>query len=226
MPRSPFEYDVSVSADKRRRVRRRGLSGAFEGRERACDRAGCDAAGLYRAPRSPERLDEFWWFCLDHVREYNRQWNYFDSWTDSDFEAQVEADRVWDRPTWRFGQPGGATAAGAGHAEGRAWARFGFDDPFEVLGDNATMNPGAQPRDGGARRPGADPRRFPPSERRALEILGKPEGGTRGALRERYRALVKDLHPDMNGGRRDDEARLREVLWAWDIVKTSRRFAD
>jgi len=53
-----------------------------------------------------------------------------------------------------------------------------------------------------------------------------PEGGTRTALRERYRALVKDLHPDMNGGARDDEARLREVLWAWDVVKESRRFRD
>ena len=34
-----------------------------------------------------------------------------------------------------------------------------------------------------------------------------------------YKALVKDLHPDMNGGRRDDEARLSEVVWAWEQIK-------
>jgi len=143
--RSPFDYDVSVSADKRRRTRRRGMSGAFEARGRRCDRKGCDAIGQYRAPRSPERLDEYWWFCLDHVREYNQAWNYFDNWTEDDFAAFVESDRLWGRPTWRFGKPGAPDAAGAGHAEGRAWARFGFEDPFEVLGENATLNPG---RDG------------------------------------------------------------------------------
>jgi len=45
-------------------------------------------------------------------------------------------------------------------------------------------------------------------------------------LRSRYKELVKDLHPDMNGGRREDEGRLQEVLWAWDQVKASRRFVD
>lgn len=222
--RSPFDYDVSVSADKRRRTRRRGMSGAFEARGRRCDRKGCDAVGQYRAPRSPERLDEYWWFCLDHVREYNQAWNYFDNWTEEDFEAFVESDRLWGRPTWRFGKPGAPDAAGTGHAEGRAWARFGFEDPFEVLGENATLNPGREgERVATAARPAA---RFSPTERRALDALGMPDGGTRTALRERYRALVKDLHPDMNGGARDDEARLREVLWAWDVVKESRRFRD
>lgn len=202
------------------------MSGAFEARERTCDRRGCEAPGQYRAPKSPDQLDEYWWFCLDHVREYNRGWNYFENWSDDDFEAFVDADRLWGRPTWTFGKGGGGpSAAGVGHGEGRAWARFGFEDPFEVLGENATLNPGAEGRE--TPRHGPVPQaRFSPTERRALDVLGRPEGGSRSELRERYRALVKDLHPDMNGGRRDEEARLREVLWAWDVVKASRRFRD
>ena len=222
--RSPFDYDVSVSADKRRRTRRRGMTGAFETAGRPCDVPGCDGHGQYRAPRSPERLDEFRWLCLEHIREFNSRWNYFENWSEEELEAQFDADRVWDRPTWRFGRPGGATAAGAGHAEGRAWARLGFDDPFEVLGGNATLNPGEKGREAPHARP-ARPR-VSPQERRALETLGLPEGGTRSQLRERYRALVKDLHPDMNGGRRDEEARLREVIRAWEVLKASRRFGD
>lgn len=217
--RPPFDYDVSVTADKRRRMRRRGLSGAFESAVRGCEWPGCDCAGQYRAPAAPHRLDEFRWFCLDHVREYNRGWDYFRDWTQADLDAQFRADMVWDRPTWGFAGRGASASA---HAEGRAWARFGFADPFEVLGENATLNPGRGGRE--APRPAA--RRLPPSLARALEVLGAGPEASRTELRARYRALVKDLHPDMNGGRRDDEGRLREVLWAWDQVKDSRLIAD
>lgn len=30
----------------------------------------------------------------------------------------------------------------------------------------------------------------------------------------------------MNGGKRDDEARLTEVVWAWEQIKSSRSFPD
>ncbi|MFW5881845.1 MAG: DnaJ domain-containing protein, partial [Roseicyclus sp.] len=69
-------------------------------------------------------------------------------------------------------------------------------------------------------------RRLPANIRRALDILGAAETETRAEIRRRYRALVKDLHPDMNGGDRREEARLRRVLWAWDQIKVSRNFPD
>ena len=45
-------------------------------------------------------------------------------------------------------------------------------------------------------------------------------------IRKQYKSLVKDLHPDMNGGDRSDEDRLQEVVWAWDQIKDSRSFKD
>ena len=45
-------------------------------------------------------------------------------------------------------------------------------------------------------------------------------------IRKQYKSLVKDLHPDMNGGNRADEDRLQEVVWAWDQIKDSRNFAS
>ncbi|MEO0682698.1 MAG: J domain-containing protein [Pseudomonadota bacterium] len=220
--RSIFDYDVSVSADKARRTRRRGMTGAFETRARRCEAPGCEAPAEYRAPRSPEELDSFRWFCLEHVREYNKRWNYFENWSEEALEEQLNADRVWDRPTWSF-KGGDGKARENGHAEGRAWARFGYDDPFQVLGENATMNPGAREADPAREAPR---RRLPPQERRALDILGMPDDSPKPDLRARYKELVKDLHPDMNGGRREEEDRLREVLWAWDQIKSSRRFPD
>lgn len=219
--RSPFEFDISVTADKKRRARSRGHSGAVETSGRACAKPGCDRPGLYRAPKSPDQLDDFVWFCLDHVREYNLKWNFFESHSDDELERQFAADRVWERPTRPFSDTV-RRDTGQPHAEGRVWQRFGLDDPMELLGDNATINPGAPRKD--TRTPTR--RRLPPTERRALEILDAQDTQTKTEIRRQYKALVKDLHPDMNAGRRDDEARLAEVVWAWEQIKTSRSFPD
>jgi hypothetical protein len=208
--RPPFDFDMRVTADKKRRkTGRRGLSGAVEGADRPCDFAGCREKGQFRAPKSREALDEFFWFCKDHVREYNLKWNFFQGTTDAEFQEFLSRDRVWGRATKPFGKPD----------EGRAWSRLGVEDPLEVLGEKATQNPGRAP----AAIPG---RKLPPSERRALDILDARETWTKAEIRKQYKSLVKDLHPDMNGGDRRDEDRLQEVVWAWDQLKDSRFFKD
>ncbi|PTW47167.1 J domain-containing protein [Rhodovulum kholense] len=202
----PFGFDISVSADKKRRTRgRRGMSGAFETSRRKCEHPGCDLDGQYRAPKSPDQLDEYFWFCKDHVREYNLKWNFFNGATEEEFDAQIDKDRVWERETQPFGN----------RDEQRAWARLGVDDPHQVLGENATRNPG---------KTGTTTRRLPPTERKALEILEAQDSWTKAEIRKQYKSLVKDLHPDMNGGNRADEERLQEVVWAWDQIKDSRSF--
>jgi hypothetical protein len=207
--KSPFDFDIRVSADKQRRKGgRRGMSGAFETSTRVCEQPGCQEAGQYRAPKSPDTLDDYYWFCREHVREYNLKWNFFAGKTEEEFEKAIDDSRVWDRPTKPFRK---ATE------EGRAWARLGVEDPHEILGANATRNPG---------KAATGTRRLPPTERKALEILDARDTWSRGEIRKQYKSLVKDLHPDMNGGNRDDEDRLQEVVWAWDQLKDSRNFRE
>ena len=204
----PFGFDIRVSSDKKKRTRgKRGMSGAFETSQRKCDHPGCDQAGQYRAPKSPDDLDSFYWFCKDHVREYNLKWNFFNGSTEEEMKDQIDSDRVWGRETKPFGNG----------EEDRAWQRLGIDDPHQILGANGTQNPGKGT---------ATSRRLPPTERRALEILESKDHWTKAEIRKKYKSLVKDLHPDMNGGDRADEDRLQEVVWAWDQIKDSRNFQD
>ncbi|MFQ6548405.1 J domain-containing protein [Aestuariibius sp. 2305UL40-4] len=204
----PFGFDMSVSSAKKKNPRgRRGMSGAFETSTRVCDHPGCEEAGKYRAPKSPDTLDDYYWFCKDHVREYNNKWNFFETATEAEIEEQADKDRVWERETKPFGKRG---------EEQRAWARLGIDDPHQVLGDNATRNPGK----------GAGTRKLPPTERRAIEILEAKDNWTKAEIRKAYKALIKVLHPDMNGGDRSQEEQLAEVVWAWDQLKGSRSFKD
>ncbi|MEL7212428.1 MAG: DnaJ domain-containing protein [Pseudomonadota bacterium] len=203
----PFGFDMSVSSAKKKNTRgRRGMSGAFETSTRICDKPGCEEAGKYRAPKSPDSLDDFFWFCKDHVREYNLKWNFFDGTSDEAFNEQMDKDRVWERETKPFGKQ---------TDEQRAWARLGINDAHEVLGANATRNPGKSI---------TGTRKLPPTERRAIEILEAKDHWTKAEIRKSYKALIKILHPDMNGGDRSDEEKLQEVVWAWDQIKESRSF--
>ncbi|MBO6853824.1 MAG: J domain-containing protein [Marivivens sp.] len=205
----PFGFDISVSAAKKKKPRgRRGMSGAFETSNRVCEHPGCEESAQYRAPKSPDILDDYFWFCKDHVREYNLKWNFFENATEQEFEEQVDEDRVWGRKTKPFGKRS---------EEQRAWARLGVDDPHQVLGENATRNPGKSV---------TGTRRLPPTERRAIEILEAKDHWTKPEIRKAYKALIKVLHPDMNGGDRSQEEQLAEVVWAWDQIKESRHFKD
>jgi hypothetical protein len=205
----PFGFDIRVTSDKKKRTRgRRGMSGAFETSQRECEHPGCQEAGKYRAPKSPDILDEFFWFCRDHVREYNLKWNFFNGATEEEMDAQIDKDRVWERETKPFNKQSD---------EQRAWARLGIDDAHQVLGENATRNPG---------RSITGTRKLPPTERRALDILEAKDHWAKPEIRKQYKALIKILHPDMNGGDRSDEDRLQEVVWAWDQIKESRSFKD
>lgn len=204
----PFGFDLSVSSAKKKNPRgRRSLSGASETSVRQCEHDGCTEAGKFRAPKSPDVLDDFFWFCKDHVREYNQKWNFFTNQTEAEMNAQMSKDKVWERETKSFRDP-----------EARAWARLGIEDPHQVLGDNATRNPGRNASSAG------HTRRLPATERTAIEILEAKDTWTKAEVRKAYKSLIKILHPDMNGGDRSQEEQLQQVVWAWDQLKDSRNF--
>lgn len=201
----PFGFDMSVASAKKKNPRgRRGMSGESETSTRICDHHGCEEPGKYRAPKAPDVLDDYFWFCQQHVREYNLKWNFFDGTTEAEINAQMSRDKVWERETRRFSDP-----------ETRAWARLGIEDAYQVLGENATQNPG---------RKKTGSRKLPPTERRAIEILEAEDTWTKAELRQAYKSLIKVLHPDINGGDRSQEEQLQKVVWAWEQIKDSRNF--
>ncbi|RYI12947.1 MAG: molecular chaperone DnaJ [Acetobacteraceae bacterium] len=207
--RPPFEFNISAAADKKRKkTGRRGMSGAFETADKPCDYPGCKEKAAFRAPKSPDLLDEFFWFCKDHIREYNLKWNFFQGTTDEEFQKFLDKDRVWERETKPFSRIG----------DGNAWARLGVNDPMALLGEKATQNPG--------RVLSQATRKLPATERKAIEILDARDTMSKTEIRKVYKGLIKVLHPDMNGGDRSHEEQLQEVVWAWDQLKDSRYFRE
>ena len=94
--------------------------------------AGLHAPATHRAPKGREHANEYWRFCLDHVREYNNSYNFFAGMSD-DAVAEYQKDALTGhRPTWKMGLLGGKRAAragrgfrGSGHAGRRPFSLFG-----------------------------------------------------------------------------------------------------
>ena len=211
--KSFLEYDISVSADKKRRSKRSSTSGGFESSIRTCEVDGCSEEAKYRAPKSPKDLENFHWFCLKHVKEYNTRWNFFKNHSEEEFEKEVNLSKTWGRKTKPFGSKSSVNRT---HSDGNSRLRFGIEDPYgfiDSLGNNDTNSLGAK-------------KRLNHSEHKALSILGATASMTKGEIRKLYKILIKDLHPDTNDGKRDDEERMTEVVWAWDQIRNSKRFDD
>ncbi|MCH9013427.1 MAG: J domain-containing protein [Proteobacteria bacterium] len=164
---------------------------------RRCHHPGCPEPGAHRAPVARDRLNEYYWFCLEHVREYNLAWDFFAGMSEAEIEHQRRADTVWQRPSWPFGQFGQRAGRGTGY---RIHDGFGFYS-------EDTQSTG-RPR--------------PQSEaQKALALLDLKEPVTFGDVKSRYITLVKQLHPDANGGDVEAEERLKIVNQAYAALKIS-----
>ena len=168
-----------------------------------CDHPDCGETGQYRAPRSRQELHLFYWFCLEHVREYNAAWDYYADMDDAAVEAEIRKDIVWQRPTWPLGTRLGASGAP-------------FHDPLSLLGEGAT-DPRAD------REAQVQMKNLTSKEHEALSVLGLVAPITKADIKHRYKLLAKTLHPDANGGDKRAEDRLKSVNQAYTTLKDSER---
>jgi len=179
-----------------------------------CHWKGCDKPAEHRAPMGRGREGQYFNFCLEHVREYNKSYNYFAGMSDQEVASYQKASLTGHRPTWSMGS---RSERNGGRSEDRP-AQGGFvhgfsvEDVFGLFG-RATIGEGPRPYEG------ARPIRR--AERKCLLALDLDETATAHDIKTRYKMLVKRHHPDSNGGDRRSEGKLREVIQAYNYLKSA-----
>ncbi|MEE2661416.1 MAG: DnaJ domain-containing protein [Pseudomonadota bacterium] len=168
-----------------------------------CAHPKCSKRGKYPAPRSRDEIQVYHFLCLEHVRQYNANWNYHEGMDEATFESEIRRDTVWRRPTWPIGTQGPA-------------ANESIKDPLDILGDtNYTgfkkQTLVAQTLD------------FTPTEWDAVNVLGLVAPVTITDVKQRYKILVKELHPDANGDDKKAEDRLKLVNNAYKTLRDCER---
>lgn len=176
-----------------------GAQSAGNGTVRQCQWRGCSGGGIHKAPQDSS-LSDYYFFCLEHVRLYNAQWNYHQGVAPNDMEVEFRSAATWDRPTWKMGER---------HAPGRPWHTI--HDPFDLYRET-TEDP-------------ANPAHNQPKgsveETKARRDLGLVDDVTMDILKARYKELAKRYHPDTNGGSTASEDRLKTINAAYQILRTA-----
>jgi hypothetical protein len=201
---SPFFDGIRVKPDRDRRLRA-DLP--------PCEWPNCKEPATHRAPKGRDRASEYWRFCLEHTREYNSSYNFFAGMSD-DAVAKYQKDALTGhRPTWKMGSIGGKQ--GKRPRRGFAGREGPADDPFSLFGDSGAG------QDGHAHSAAPEQRKIFNAQRRALEALGLETDAKKADIKAKFKTLVKRHHPDANGGDRGSEAQLREIIAAYNYLKSA-----
>ena len=168
--------------------------------KRKCDAPGCLKEGVFPAPRSRQKLTEYLWFCLEHIRVYNRSWNFYEGMSDADVEKQVRHDITWERPTWPCS---GKLRDNHPNFDMGIFSRKNWDQ--HELSYTTTNTSGWRPR------PNSD-------QEKALKELSLQGLVTRDIVKAQYKNLAKKYHPDTKGGDKSAEERLKRVNNAYSLL--------
>jgi hypothetical protein len=163
-----------------------------------CEAKGCMSSGHYRAPKSARTsgyadTNEWRWFCLEHIRQYNAKWNYYDQMGETEINQEWYSDMSWQRPSWSFGNSPAKQPV--------------FEDPFGLFAENLKSSTKTSEY-------------TPPSEEmQALALLGLGYPYTQQDLRRKYHIMVKEFHPDLNSGCKESEEKIKQINQAYHLLK-------
>ena len=169
-----------------------------------CEWHGCEQKATNKAPKGRGNDKDYWNYCLKHAREYNQSYNFFAGMNDAAVLAFQKDALTGHRPTWKMG-------TGKRTAKPDLGALGPGDDPFGLFGAGMKTEQKKQ----------TEQRQIRNAERKALDRLGLDVGATPAQVKIRFKELVKQFHPDVNGGDRSTEDRLVEVIQSYNSLKSA-----
>ncbi|WP_375651688.1 J domain-containing protein [Bartonella sp. LB28NMGDW] len=176
-----------------------------------CQWEGCEKTGSHKAPAGRNHEGQYLYFCIEHVRAYNKNFNYFSGLSNKDIAKFQKDALTGHRPTWPTDLSNGTTKKTASNyakiRSGTAAYQNRMRDPFTLLTERHSSNNFS--------------RKLKPLEAKAFDTLGLQANASAEDIKMKYKELVKKHHPDSNGGNRASEERFRDVLHAYNLLKKS-----
>ena len=163
--------------------------------KRKCYKKGCVNPGIYKAPKSINELKNYIWFCEDHIKSYNKEWNYCKYMTQEEIEKHIQLDNIGWRQTWNFSTK---------NLKFKNFEKLfiNYFDFFKKKKNGAKINQNNS------------------ILKNALKILNiSNKNITFQLVENKYKKLVKKYHPDKNKGDKKYEEKLKKINQAFGEIK-------
>ena len=165
-----------------------------------CDWNNCKEEGKYKAPKERDNSKDFRLLCIDHIKEFNKNWNYFSGMNENQVFNFLKSDQTWHKPTQSF---------------------TSSDNFFKVLWQNVLndKNNTNQENNFFIKKKLI----FDHNDIKSFEVLGIPIGLKWDEIKIKFKKLVKKFHPDMNAGNKKHEEKLKLITLAYTQLKKTYR---
>ena len=157
--------------------------------KKICSFPDCELEGDYRAPKGYESLNDYQWFCLEHIKEFNKSWNYHNKMNSDEIENDIRFDTIWRRPTKSFGS-------------GAKFYNFSINGEDMGSFENPTT-----------KQPGHSNKLLWSLSKLDLDIKTDLN-----LIKKRYKELAKRHHPDIKGNSKNSIDKFREIVEAYKYL--------
>ena len=163
-----------------------------------CEWSKCKKTGVYKAPVEKDNSKKFKLLCLEHIKVFNKSWNYFADMKEEEIENFIKSDLTWHKPTKSFGSS---------------------ENFFRILWVNALDDKPGMFKDSIFKN--FKKSKLSDKDRDALKILGLKNDTNWSDIQKRFKILVKKYHPDKNRGSRKYEDILKKITLAYSQLRMS-----
>ena len=164
--------------------------------ENICEWHNCKESGKFKAPTERDNSKNFKWLCENHIKLFNKSWNYFEGMSQNEIENFLKSDLTWHRPTQKFGAPDKFFNILWNNALSDRFNIFNKEDSFIIK-----------------------KKKLSEKDKDAFRIMDLEFSADWNAIQKKFKTLVKKFHPDKHGGNKQYEDKLKKITLAYSHLK-------
>ena len=162
-----------------------------------CEWENCKENGEFKAPLEKDNSRKFRWLCEEHIKLFNKSWNYFEGMEQNEIENFLKSDLTWHRPTQKFGSPDNFFNILWNNALNDKFNFFKQENSFSKLNG----------------------KKLTEKDKDAFRIMDLEFNVDWSTIQKKFKTLVKKLHPDRNSGNKQYEDKLKKITLAYSHLK-------
>ena len=162
-----------------------------------CEWNNCKESGEFKAPLEKDNSKNYRWLCEEHIKLFNKEWNYFNGMCQKEIEDFIKSDLTWHRPTQKFGSSNNFFSILWNNALNDNFNFFKQENIINSLGG----------------------KKLNEKDKDAFRIMGLEFNADWTIIQKKFKTLVKKFHPDRNAGNKQFEDKLKKITLAYSHLK-------